>query len=34
MKVLEGYADADGSMAEDHKVISGYAFLVDGGVVS
>ena len=34
VKELEGYADVDGSMAEDHKVISGYAFLVDGGAVS
>jgi hypothetical protein len=32
--VLEGYADADGSMAEDRKAISGYAFLVNGGAVS
>jgi hypothetical protein len=31
---LEGYADADGSMAEDRKAISGYAFLVNGGAVS
>jgi len=30
---LEGYADADGSMAEDHRAISGYAFLIDGGTV-
>ena len=33
-KVLEGYADADGSMAEDQHAISGYAFLIDGGAVS
>ena len=33
-KVLMGYADADGSMAEDHRAISGYAFLIDGGAVS
>ena len=26
VKELEGYADADGSMAEDRKAISGYAF--------
>jgi len=31
---LEGYADADGSMAEDRHTISGYAFLIDGGAVS
>ena len=31
---LEGYADADSSMAEDRKAISGYAFLVNGGAVS
>jgi len=31
---LVGYADADGSMAEDRKAISGYAFLIDGGIVS
>ena len=31
---LEGYADADGSMHEDHKAISGYAFMIDGGAVS
>jgi len=30
---LIGYTDADGSMAEDHRAISGYAFLVDGGAV-
>ena len=34
VRELEGYADADGSMAEDRKAISGYAFLVNGGVVS
>ena len=28
LKELEGFADADGSMAEYHKVISGYAFLI------
>ena len=31
---LKGYPDADGSMVEDHHVISSYAFLLDGGVVS
>ena len=31
---LTGYADADGSMAEDRHAISGYAFLIHGGVVS
>jgi hypothetical protein len=31
---LEGYADADGSMTEDHRAMSGYAFLIDGGAVS
>jgi hypothetical protein len=33
-RVLEGYADADGSMTEDRRAISGYAFLIDGGAVS
>jgi hypothetical protein len=33
-RTLEGYADADGSMAEDRRAITGYAFLVDGGAVS
>ena len=33
-KELAGYADADGSMAEDRKAISGYAFMVNGGAVS
>src|SRR6266511_3471556 len=33
-KKLEGYADADGSMAEDRRAISGYAFIVNGGTVS
>jgi hypothetical protein len=32
--VLEGYADADGSMAKDRRTISGYTFLIDGGAVS
>ncbi|KIO08044.1 hypothetical protein M404DRAFT_78898, partial [Pisolithus tinctorius Marx 270] len=31
---LVGYADADGSMAEDRRAVSGYAFLIDGGAVS
>ena len=31
--VLEGYADADGSMAEDQHAIMGYAFLIDGGTI-
>lgn len=31
---LVGYTDADGSMHEDWKAISGHAFLVDGGAVS
>ena len=31
---LTGYADADGSMAEDRQAISGYAFLIHGGAVS
>jgi hypothetical protein len=33
-RVLEGYADADGSMTEDRQAIMGYAFLIDGGTVS
>ena len=33
-RALEGYADADGSMAEDRRAISGYTFLIDGGAVS
>lgn len=32
--VLTGYADADGSMAEDRRAVSGYAFMIDGGAVS
>ena len=32
-KELQGYADVDGSMNEDRKVISGYAFLINGGAV-
>ena len=31
---LVGYADANGSMGEDHRVILGYTFLVNGGAVS
>ena len=31
---LAGYADADGSMAEDRHAISGYAFIGHGGAVS
>jgi hypothetical protein len=33
-KEMEGYADADGSMMEDRKTISGYAFIINGGAVS
>ena len=33
-KELKGYADADGSMAEDRHAISGYAFLLRGGAIS
>jgi hypothetical protein len=33
-KPLEGYTDADGSMGEDRKAISGYAFIINGGAVS
>ena len=33
-KELRGFADADGSMAEDRHAISGYAFLLHGGAVS
>ena len=31
---MVGYGDADGSMAEDRKAISGYAFIINGGAVS
>ena len=31
---LVGYADVDGSMAEDRHAISGYAFMLHGGAVS
>ena len=34
MKELQGYADADGSMGKDHKVVTGYTFIVNGGAVS
>ena len=34
MRELVGYANADGSMAEDRHTMSGYAFVVDGGAVS
>jgi hypothetical protein len=30
---LKGYADVDGSMAEDCHAISGYAFLIDGSTI-
>jgi hypothetical protein len=33
-QTLEGFADADGSMAEDQRAISGYTFLIDGSAVS
>ena len=33
-KALVRYTDVDGSMDEDHKVISGYAFFINGGAVS
>jgi hypothetical protein len=33
-KELVGYADADGSMSEDRRAISGYAFMINGGAVS
>ena len=31
---LVGYADADGSMSEDHSAIMGFAFLIDSSTVS
>jgi Reverse transcriptase (RNA-dependent DNA polymerase) len=31
---LEGYTNADGSMAKDRCAITGYTFLIDGGAVS
>ncbi len=33
-KILEGFVNADGSMAEDRHAITGYAFLLNGGAVS
>ena len=33
-KELIGYADVDGSMGEDQHALSGYAYLINGGVVS
>ena len=33
-RTLIGYADADGSMTEDRRAITGYAFLIDRGAVS
>jgi hypothetical protein len=33
-KELVGYADADRSMSEDRKAISGYVFMINGGAVS
>jgi hypothetical protein len=33
-RVLEGYANADGSMTEDRRAITGYVFLIDGGAIS
>jgi hypothetical protein len=32
-RTLKGYADADGSMAEDCHAISGYAFLINGRAI-
>ncbi|OCB92037.1 polyprotein [Sanghuangporus baumii] len=31
---FKGFTDADGSMQEDHRAISGNAFLINGGMVS
>lgn len=31
---LLGYSDADGSIHEDRRAVSGYVFLIDGGAVS
>jgi hypothetical protein len=31
---LHGFSDADGASQEHHHVITGFAFLVDGGAVS
>jgi len=33
-QVLKGYADADGSMNEDRRTISGHMFLINGSAVS
>ena len=33
-RAVVGYTDADGSMTEDRSAISGYAFLIDRGVLS
>jgi hypothetical protein len=33
-EVLEGYANADGSMTEDRRAIMGYTFLINGGAIS
>jgi hypothetical protein len=32
-QMLEGFADANSSMAEDWHAISGYAFLIDSGAM-
>ena len=34
VRELFGYVDVDGSMNEDRKAISGYAFMINGGAVS
>ena len=31
---MEGYTDADGASQEHRRAISGYTFIIDGGVVS
>jgi hypothetical protein len=33
-RTLQGFADADGSMDEDHHAVSGHAFLIEGHAVS
>ena len=33
-KELVGYGDADGSMGEDRKAVSGYMFIINGRAVS
>ena len=33
-RTLVGYANANGSMTEDRRAITGYAFLIDGGAIS